>query len=218
MNIVVPSYNEYNGWADHYFYGWGVNVIPAPTIDKGKDQKDKVSSWIKGGWDNYQTNAMTLEEHEEFKRNGDYTSRKGLAIIAGQVWRGPHKGLWLTFIDCDNELAIDCILGMFQYDSLEEMSKDFVVEQHKEDAPNKAHIYLYSKVPFSQLPSLASKGNGKFGEKIKDNTMPGLEIKSEKSGLAFVCPSFHAGGQRYEIMQGGTAIPKRVLEEDEVAE
>jgi DNA polymerase elongation subunit (family B) len=218
MNIAVPSYDDYNGWADHYFYAWGVNVIPAPTIDKGKDQKDKVSSWIKGGWDNYQTNTMTFEEHEEFKRNGDYTSRKGLAIIAGQVWRGPHKGLWLTFIDCDNELAIDCILGMFRYDSLEVMSKDFVVEQHKEDAPNKAHIYLYSKVPFSQLPSLASKGNSKFGEKIKDNTMPGLEIKSEKSGLAFACPSFHAGGQRYEIMQGGTAIPKRVLEEDEVAE
>jgi len=122
--ISLPPIDDFNGWADFYFYEWGINVIPAPTMDKNKDEKDKQFTWIKGGWQDYQTRAMSEREHDAFKRNGDYISRKGLAVVAGRVWRGPSKGLWFTFAEADNQLGIDCLLKMFSYASLEQMSKD----------------------------------------------------------------------------------------------
>jgi hypothetical protein len=91
--ISLPPGDDFDAWADYYFNEWGVNVIPAPTSDKGKDEKHRQLTWPKGGWKDYQHRTMTREEHEAFKRNGDYTLRNGLAVVAGRVWRGPNAGL-----------------------------------------------------------------------------------------------------------------------------
>ena len=143
---LPPPIDDFDGWADYYFDEWGVNVIPAPTSDKNKPEGERQFTWPKGGWDQFQHRAMTREEHETFKQNGDYALRKGLAVVAGQIWRGPNKGLWLTFAEADNQLGIDCLLKVFEYDSLECMSKDFVVEQHK-DAPDTYMFTFTVKFP-----------------------------------------------------------------------
>jgi hypothetical protein len=209
----LPSVDDFNGWADFYFYERGVNVIPAPTQNKGKKQEEwKTPGWVKDGWLDFQHRAMTEDEHKTFKENGDYLSRGGLAIVVGRVWRGPNKGQWLFFADGDNELAIDFWLKAFGYETLQEMAKDFVVEQHK-DALHKVHIYGYTKVPLSNYSGFSSRK-----QEIIENKVPGVELKCKSSGLAFASPSYHVDGERYMIIDGGTPIPRKTLEEYQVAE
>ena len=151
----IPSpTDDFNAQADFYFDIWGINCIAAPTADKNKDVKDRQFSWIL--WEHFQTREMTREEHEQLKRNGDYTWRKGIAIIPGKVWRGPHVGEWLVFIDCDNQLAIDRLLEILGYKSLEEAAKECVIEQ-RDNAKDRAHFYVYSKSPFVDFPGLKTK-------------------------------------------------------------
>jgi DNA polymerase elongation subunit (family B) len=212
-NSKSPSpTDDFNAQADFYYDVWGVNVIPAPTIDKGKEVKDRQFSWI-SSWDEFQTRAMTKEEHEQFKANGDYTWRKGIAITAGKVWRGQHAGEWLIFIDCDNQLAIDRLSDILGYKTLEEASKECVIEQ-RDNAKDRAHFYFYSKSPFVDLPGLKTRKNKdkEIALKLESNLLPAIEVKSH-GGLAFVAYSYHVSGDRYKHL--GVSVPKRVLSEAE---
>jgi hypothetical protein len=210
MNIAVSSNNDYNAWADHYYYNLGVNIIDAPTRDKGKPQEKRDGDFPE--WKDWQDKPIHDEEHERRKRYGLY-AKQGIAILAGRVWRGEHIGEWLVFIDCDNSKAIEEFCKIAGVKSLEELSESYVVEQHK-DAPNKAHIYFYSKSPFVDAPGFKGR-SAELTLRLEANQIPAFEIKSH-GGLAFCCPSFHVNGGRYEIL--GTTIPKVVLSESDAAQ
>ena len=62
-----------------WFYDIGVNVLAADTINK-----IPIVEWSK-----YQNEPISQEQFEQNKENGVYS--KGIAIIPGKVWRGPHK-------------------------------------------------------------------------------------------------------------------------------
>jgi hypothetical protein len=99
----------------------------------------------------------------------------GVAIICGQLRRGPNKGDWITCFDFDKKEAVDSfceILGI----SLEDLAKWTLVEWH--GSPERIHVFVISKTPFHNLPA---------GE--------GLEVKAGNPGplLAFVSPSLHKG-------------------------
>jgi DNA polymerase elongation subunit (family B) len=208
----LPPYEDIDAWADRIFYSWGCNCFPAPTADKNKDPKDCKFTWI-DHWREFQHREMTVEEHETFKRNGEYRKRNGLAIIAGPIWRGSNKGLWLGFAEADNEAGKNALLRIFNYDSIEEMAQDFVVEQRK-NAPDRIHVYYLCRSPMGNLDSLAST----HAKEIEENKVPGIENKCERPGLAYSTPSFHSTGLRYEYIPGSVTIPKRILEEHEVFE
>src|SRR5215211_6995556 len=144
MDIAVPLHNDYEAWADHHFYKLGVNIIDAPTRDKGKPQEQRKGLFPE--WKDWQNKPIAEEQHERRKQEGLY-AKQGIAIIPGRVWRGEHEGQWLVFVDCDNFKAIEEFCKITGVKSLEELSESYVVEQHK-DEPTKAHIYFYSKSPF----------------------------------------------------------------------
>lgn len=80
---------------DYWFYEVGVNVWPANTRDKR----------LSDNWKAKQDEAMSAEEYEEMKKQGDYI--KGAAVITGKVWRGANIGYYLEGIDLDNKVAIE---------------------------------------------------------------------------------------------------------------
>jgi hypothetical protein len=181
---LLPPFDDYNAWADHFFYGMGVNIIDAPTRDKGKPQEQRKGFFPE--WKGWQDKPIPDEEHERRKRD-DLYSKQGIAIIPGPVWRGEHVGQWLVFVDCDNSKAIEEFCRIAGVKSLEELSESYVVEQHK-DAPNKAHIYFYSKSPFVDAPGFKGR-SAEFTIRLEGNQIPAFEIKSH-GGLAFCCPSY----------------------------
>lgn len=211
MTTIRPlSLHDSNAWADHYFYKIGVNIIDAPTRDKGKPQEQRKGLFPE--WKDWQDKPVPDEEHWMRKQEGLY-SKQGIAIIPGRVWRGEHVGQWLVFVDCDNSKAIEEFCKIVGVNSLEELSEGYVVEQHK-DAPNKAHIYFYSKSPFVDAPGFKGRST-ELTSRLEANQIPAFEIKSH-GGLAYCCPSFHVNGARYEIL--GTTIPKVVLNESDAAQ
>lgn len=169
-----------NESADFWRYDIGVNVIPADT----KKKTTRIS------WSSYQNNPIPEWQHEEWKEQDAFL--QGIAIIPGRIWhRQDKKDLYFTFIDADKQNAIDelCIRND-KITSLQEISKKFLVEQHK-DNTEKAHIYFYSPIPFPQ--------------KNADSVL-GLEVKGlGEHGIAFCFPSIHKDGMPYEII--GTNQP-----------
>src|SRR5215211_3743784 len=87
--------NNYNEWLDHCFYEIGVNVIPADTANKETYEN----------WSQWQDKPIPDELHEQRKKNGEYN--KGIALLAGKIWKGPFKGKYLVAIDLDNKKAIE---------------------------------------------------------------------------------------------------------------
>ena len=87
--------NNYNEWADFWYYEIGVNVIPADT-----EKKETYENWSQ-----WQDKSIPDELYEQRKRNGEY--KKGIAIVTGKLWRDKHKGKYLIGIDCDNKKAIE---------------------------------------------------------------------------------------------------------------
>jgi hypothetical protein len=68
-----------------------------------------------------------------------------------KAWhREDRKDLYFTFIDADKQNAMEelCTKNEKRI-TLHEMAQKFLVEQHK-DSPEKAHIYMYSPIPFPQ--------------------------------------------------------------------
>ena len=91
----------------------------------------------------------------------------------------------------DNKKAIDefCTTPNRGLASLQELAQNFIVEQH-EDNPNRAHVYIYSDIPFELKSSDVIQGNKDLFE--GDNQLPAFEVKGEGShGMAFCCPSLH---------------------------
>jgi Bifunctional DNA primase/polymerase, N-terminal len=173
--------NTINESADFWRYDIGVNVIPADT-------KNKTPSVP---WSEFQNNPIPEELHNRWKSEGTYL--KGIAIIPGRVWhRKDKQNLYFTFIDADKNKAIEELCNREEKAiSLQEMAQKFLVEQHKDSLTEKAHIYMYSSIPFPQ--------------KSADSVL-GLEIKGlGEHGIAFCFPSIHKDGLPYEII--GTNQP-----------
>ena len=195
---LLPNMNEF---ADFWRNTIGGNVIPADTKNKVPLVK----------WTQFQDSPISEEQHDKWK--DDHAFDKGMAIIAGKIWHNALKtGLYLIFVDLDNEKAIEefCTTRGKSV-TLEEMSKHMIIEQHKDEL-NKAHAYFYSKHPFAKK---SSDRVSNIGNRIDSNEIPAIEVKGLGShGIAYCTPSPHKNGRNYEIL--GTIEPETIdeLEED----
>jgi P4 family phage/plasmid primase-like protien len=175
-----PPLDDCNEWADFWRFKIGVNIIPADTMSK-----KPLVAWLE-----YHDKPISQYQHEQWKARNAFS--KGMAIIPGKVWhREEKKGQYFIFIDIDIVKGIEelCTRNGKEI-SLQEISKKFLVEQHK-DSMDKAHIYFYSPIPFIQ--------------KTADPVI-GIEIKSLGAhGIAFCSPSIHKNGHQYEVI--GTIDP-----------
>jgi hypothetical protein len=169
-----------NESADFWRYDIGVNVIPTDT----KNKKPLVT------WYEWQDKPIPEHLHNQWKEQGAFL--QGIAIIPWKVWHNEHKkNLYFTFMDADTQKALEelCTIN-HKISSLQELSKKFLVEQHK-DNPQKAHIYFYSPIPFP---------------KKNADSIIGLEVKGlGEHGIALCFPSTHKDGMPYEII--GTNQP-----------
>jgi P4 family phage/plasmid primase-like protien len=164
-----------NEGADFWYYGKGINVIPADTQNK----KPLID------WKQYQGNPVSEEKFEQWKRSKAY--EKGIAIIPGTIWKGENSRKYLIAIDIDKEKGLREFLTINgKVTTIEEFASKTLVEQRRDDT-NRAHIYFISPIPFP------SKGT---------DTKIGIEVKAEGShGLIFVSPSMHKNGvYPYEII------------------
>ncbi|MGI8832369.1 MAG: bifunctional DNA primase/polymerase, partial [Nitrososphaeraceae archaeon] len=147
-------------------------------------------------WLQYQDSPVLEAQHEQWKR--DNTFNKGMAIVAGKVWHNSEKkGLYLAFIDLDNQKAIDefCTRNGVKT-PLVQLAKRMIVEQHSDDL-TRAHVYCYSSHPFTK----------KSSDTVKNETSPAFEVKgSGEHGIAYCSPSVHKNGSSYEII--GTREPE----------
>ena len=187
--------------ADFWRYEIGVNVIPANTREK--------RTWIP--WSKYQDNPLPNEQHEQWK--GENTFKDGMAIIPGKVWHNTaKKGLYLAFVDLDNQKAIDEFCTRNGVTTpLAELAKVMIIEQHRDD-PTKAHAYCYSTHPFVKK---SSDRTSDLSNKIDSNDIPAIEVKGlGEHGIAYCTPSPHKNGHNYEII--GTTEPEIIddLEQD----
>ena len=174
-NVLPPSNDDYNGWADFWHYKIGVNVIPADT----KNKKPIVE------WAQYQDNPISEWQHEKWKSENAFS--RGIAVIAGKVWhRQDKKDYHLIELDADKKEAITEICTRDgRTISLQDMAQRTLVEQHA-DCLDRAHFYFYSPIPFPK--------------KSADSVL-GLEVKgSGDHGLMFCSPSMHKDGYHYEII------------------
>lgn len=130
------NYNDYNKWLDHYFYGIGVNVIPANS----KEKRPIIS------YTEYLNNSILPETFETWKKEGKF--KDGFIIILDKIWRGEYEGYYLIGIDLDSKSSIEKFCSRNEkITTLKEMSEKTVVEQHKDDL-TRAHIYFISPIPF----------------------------------------------------------------------
>jgi hypothetical protein len=175
-----------NQSADYWHYKIGCNVIKANT--KVKETYENWSQW--------QDQSIPDQLHEERKQNGYYSN--GLAIIPGKIWRGPYTGKNLVAIDLDNRKAIE----EFCKDGLDDLKQQTLVEQTSN--PDKMHIYF---IVDREIPNKSSdKTNTDTFEKINENEIPALEVKSNGKGIMFCSDSPHKNGSNYRII--GTLTPK----------
>ena len=139
--------------------------------------------------------SIPMELHNNWKVNGSFS--KGIAIIAGKVWRGKYEGKYLACIDIDNKKGIEEFLSHFgEFNSLDKLAQKTIVEQHK-DNPERAHIYFIVQKPLSKKSGI---GTNHTGNDDRDN-VPAIEVKSEgRNGTMIVTPSIHKYGQPYEII------------------
>ncbi len=182
--------SDFNRWADFWYSQIGINVIPADT--------NKKKTYIK--WSQWQRQPVPQEQFEEWKRTDAF--KDGLAIIVGEVWRGPRKGCYLIFLDLDNKKAIEEFSTRHgETKSLkEDIAEKFIVEQHA-DEPNKCHIFFYSEIPFEK------KSSDITDAKIPPENIPSIEIKGKGThGIAYVAPSFHKNGHQYKIIGTGNPV------------
>lgn len=163
-------------YVEFWNYGIGCNAIPANTPLK--------KTYIK--WSEWQTKAIPKEQINQWLVNGAYNN--GIAVIAGKIYKGANEGKYLTFVDCDNQKAIDLFLKALCARSIDAAKDHLIVEMHK-DNPSKVHFYFLSNKP------LPTKGPNKLG----------LEIKSAGTGIAYCTPGVHKDGHPYEII--GTHSP-----------
>ncbi len=175
-----------NEWADFWYDEIGVNVIPAVTSTKKPLEKWKEDP--RGNWGNI---SIPKQVFNEWKKQNKF--KNGMAVICGYVYRGKHKGEYLSGYDIDNKLGLTEFVGS---STLEKISANTLVEQHKKN-PIKAHFYFYSKEPVKQ----------KAWNKSTDDTgneLPQIEVKTDS--LLYCAGGIHSDGSLIDILD--CKIPK----------
>ncbi len=197
-SIKRPSSTDFNEAADYWRYTVDANVIPADSRTK--------TTWITWAKSGYQDNPISEEQHEKWKKENAF--KDGMAVITGLIRRGPHKGLYLNCIDCDNKLAIDNFYSLNgEPATLKHIANVFLVEQHLDNV-NKCHIFFYSTIP---LVAKTSSANTVGKEKLDNNELPAYEVKSTSKTIVYCTPSFHQNGKQYEFI-GSSDIPPTLNE------
>lgn len=182
--MVIKMDDNFNDWADFWYYDIG--VTPIPVFSKNKNDHTKPLSKVK--WAKYQNTELTEDTFAEWKSQNLF--KDGIAIIGGYVWRGKNKGRYLIMIDCDNQKGIDELSPK----GLDRMLQRTLIEQHK-DRQDKVHIYFYSNTPVHK--KIISGNEGVKGH-------PAIEVKGDgKHGIHIVSPSIHVDGEKYEITSVG---------------
>lgn len=175
---------------DFWNYIIGVNCIPF-------NSKNKVTY---ENWSTWQDQSIPVEVFENWKENGLFD--KGIAVIAGKIWRGKYKGKYLACVDIDNKKGKEEFLSYFgQYDTLEKLAQKTIVEQHRDNL-NKVHIYFVVEKPLTKKSGLGAAATKNQTIDLSDECqVPAIEVKSEgKHGVMIVSPSIHKNGFPYEIL------------------
>jgi P4 family phage/plasmid primase-like protien len=137
--------------------------------------------------------------------------KDGIAVILGRCWHKPNPRLRLWGVDIDSQTSIDaiCTRSNGKRTTIEDLSKDFIVERHDDD-PERIHIFGYYESD-EPLPKLNSgdicelKCDGSHGIMRCSNCLHYFE---DKDG------NYIEHGNRYKII--GTLEPassKKFVEE-----
>lgn len=161
MTTAASNYTK----TDFLFYDLGVNFIGVDTVN----EKYEVN------WGIYQETELTEQEYLENKKNGVYD--KGVAIIAGRIWRGPNKGKWHNIIDIDNKIGFQEFFT--NYDNFK---RENLIEDHEDD-PYSAHVHVVTVD--RPIKSQALKN-------INRETQSAIEVKSGGTGICNSYPSNHS--------------------------
>jgi P4 family phage/plasmid primase-like protien len=182
---MSPQNTVLNDWADFWFNEIGANVIWADTKNKQTFET----------WSEVCDKPISKQVHEDRKNSGYYN--RGIAVVTGQLWRGPYAGNYLVAIDLDNPKAIE----EFCRNGLEDLKQRTLVEQSANT--DKMHVYFIVE---REIPNKASdKVDVTKSTKIQANEIPALEVKS-KNGIMFCAYSPHENGSNYRII--GTLKPE----------
>lgn len=79
--VGIPAPDDYNGWADYWFYVIGANVIPADGLNKRPIVE----------WKEYQNKSISEEQYQKWKDQAMFN--RGFALIMGKLWRGRNGRL-----------------------------------------------------------------------------------------------------------------------------
>jgi len=189
-NINQQDFNiDVNITSDFWYNNIGCNVIPANS---------RIKKTTLPSWKEWQNNPTLGEKYREWKKTGAFN--KGVAVIAGTLWRGPYKDKYLVCIDCDNKRGIEeLILHCFpEIKTLEELAQITIVEQHL-DNKDKSHVYVVVEKPLKNRGSIN-------GTSERDESTPIIEVKSEGKSYVICSPSIHEDGCRYEIIGAKTPL------------
>ena len=72
----------------------------------------------------------------------------GVAIICGQLRRGPNKDKWISCFDFDSKEAFDTFCDIFGT-TLEQLAKWTLVEWH--GSPERIHVFFITDTPFKNI-------------------------------------------------------------------
>jgi hypothetical protein len=179
-----------NSLFDFWYHIIGVNIIPFDSKNKSTYEH----------WAEWQDQPIPVQIYEDYKNNSSFD--KGIAVIAGKIWRGSYKDRYLACIDLDNKKGIEEFLVYFdENDTLEKLSQKTIVEQHKDDT-DRAHVYYIVEKPLTKKSGIGIKQ----GNEENRYEIPAIEVKSEgRHGTMIASPSIHKNGHPYEII--GTKEP-----------
>lgn len=181
---------------DHIFYIIGGNVLDCPYKRKGRYKP----------WKKYQTSSISKKEYEISKKEH---AESNWAVITGKTRRGAYQGKYLVVIDLDNNKAIEEFLShFFNKKRIEEIYNLTIVVQHEDTKNQKAHIYFITERSIAKKCGIGTTRS----DKIKDDNIPHIEVKSDSSTMVMCPPSVHQNGYPYQIM--GT---RAIMELDECA-
>ena len=183
-NCIFYTKKEKNNlWADYWRYIIGVNVIPADGVNKRTYEE----------WKPFQHNPISKEQHDQWKTNNEF--RNGITIIPGKVWHNHSRThLYLFALDIDNELGIKELLASVYAESLEQIARKLIVEQH-DGNKTRCHIYGYCSKELKKrnLKSFNGNGNG------NGHNIPIIEIK-DSSTICVCTNSPHKDGSNHRII------------------
>jgi hypothetical protein len=161
-------------------------------------QKDRVAYWINTvccdlvACDSQEKNKYKEKWGDNVTKEINYFTRleqglydDGVAIICGELRRGPYARYYIICLDFDSKEAFDKFCEILST-TLEDLAKWTRVEWH--GSLERIHVFLISKKP------------------IKNLTAGGLEVKAGNPGrlLAFVSPSMHKSGNPYTAYDSET--------------